>query len=62
MTNFSKLIKELLKPLPKNDYPALDTFTFLSCWIGFAVRIQVLELGIREGIDRSELVVDIKAC
>lgn len=26
------------------------------------VRIQVLESGIREGIDRSELVVDIKAC
>lgn len=37
MTNFSKLIKALLKPLPKNDYPAISTFTFVSSWIGFAL-------------------------
>lgn len=44
MTNFSKLIKELLKPLPKNDYPALDTFTFLSCWIGFALDKSIVSM------------------
>ena len=44
MKNFSKLIKELLKPLPKNDYPALDTFTFLSCWIGFALDKSIVSM------------------
>ncbi len=44
MTNFSKLIKELLKPLPKNDYPALDTFTFLSCCIGFALDKSIVSM------------------
>ncbi len=44
MTNFSKLIKELLKPLPKNDYPALDTFTFLSCWICFALDKSIVSM------------------
>jgi hypothetical protein len=44
MTNFSKLIKELLKPLPKNNSPALDTFTFLSCWIGFALDKSIVSM------------------
>ena len=34
---FPKLIKEILKPLPKNDYPVLNIFLFVSCWIGFAL-------------------------
>jgi hypothetical protein len=34
---FPKLIKEILKPLPKNDYPVLNTLLFVSCWIGFAL-------------------------
>lgn len=36
-TNFPKLIKEILKPLPKNDYSAIDTFKFVSCWLSFAL-------------------------
>ena len=34
---FPKLSKEILKPLPKNEYPVLNTFLFVSCWIGFAL-------------------------
>jgi IS4 transposase len=37
LTKFPKLIKDILKPLPKNDYPVLNTFLFVSCWIGFAL-------------------------
>ena len=37
LTKFPKLIKDILKPLPRNDYPALNTFLFVSCWIGFAL-------------------------
>ena len=36
-TTFPKLLKNILKPLPKNDYPVLNTFLFISCWIGFAL-------------------------
>ena len=34
---FHKVIKDILKSLPKNDYPVLNTFLFVSCWIGFAL-------------------------
>ena len=37
LTKFPKLIKDILKPLPRNDYPVLNTFLFVSCWIGFAL-------------------------
>jgi len=37
-------MKELLKPLPKNDYPALSTFTFVSCWIGFALDKSIVSM------------------
>jgi hypothetical protein len=34
-SNFPKIVKRYLAHLPKNDYPVLDTFTFVSCWLGF---------------------------
>jgi len=37
LIKFPKLIKDILKPLPRNDYPALNTFLFVYCWIGFAL-------------------------
>jgi putative transposase len=37
LSNFPKIVKTLFKPLPKNDYPVLDTFTFVSCWIGWVM-------------------------
>ena len=37
VSNFPKIIKELLKDLPKNDYPVLNTFKFVSCWIGWSM-------------------------
>ncbi len=44
LTIFPKLMKELLKPLPKNDYPALSTFTFVSCWIGLALDKSIVSM------------------
>jgi len=29
---FPKIVKDILKPLPKKDYPVLDTFSFMSLW------------------------------
>jgi IS4 transposase len=34
---FPKVIKRILKDLPKNDYPVMNTFLFVSCWITFAL-------------------------
>ena len=34
---FPKLMKKILKDLPKNDYPAISTFLFVSTWITFAL-------------------------
>ncbi len=35
-SNFPKIIKRYLAHLPKDDDPVLDTFTFVSCWLGFS--------------------------
>ena len=35
-SNFPKIVKRYLAPLPKDDYPVLDSFTFVSCWLGFS--------------------------
>ena len=36
-SNFPKVIKSLLKDLPKNDCPVLITFLFASRWIKFGM-------------------------
>ena len=33
--NFPKLIKQCFGHLPQNDYPVLNTFLFVSCWMSF---------------------------
>ena len=43
-TKFPQLIKEILNPLPKNDYPVLNTFLFASCWIGFALDKSIVSM------------------
>jgi putative transposase len=57
-TKFPKLLKDILKPLPKNDRPVLNTFSlyifFVSCWIGFALFSKVSK--IRE-IDVFEKII-----
>ena len=35
LSNFPKVIKDLLQDLPKKDYPVLNTFLFVSCWLGW---------------------------
>ncbi len=37
VTNFPKIIKKFLNPLPKNDRPVLDTHLFVSCWLGWVM-------------------------
>lgn len=35
--SFSKIVKELLSHLPKNDYPVLNTRLFVECWLSCAM-------------------------
>ena len=44
LTIFPKLMKELLKPLPKNDYLAVSTFSFVSCRINFALDKSIVNM------------------
>jgi hypothetical protein len=37
LSNFTKIVKKYLGDLPQNDYPALDTFTFVSGWLSFSL-------------------------
>lgn len=37
LSNFPKIVKALLKDLPKNDYPVLNSFLFVSCWLGWVM-------------------------
>ncbi len=37
LSNFPKIIKHFLGDLPKDDYPVLNTFMFVSCWLSFVM-------------------------
>lgn len=37
ISNFPKIIKRYLADLPHNDYPVLDTSTFVYCWLSFSL-------------------------
>jgi len=37
LSNFQKVVKYLLKDLPKNDYPAISSFLFASSWLGWVM-------------------------
>ena len=37
LSNFPSIVKYLLSILPQNDYPKLDTFSFVSCWLSFVL-------------------------
>jgi putative transposase len=37
LSNFPTIINKFLGDLPKDDYPVLDTFKFVSCWLSFVL-------------------------
>jgi putative transposase len=37
VSNFSRLVKKHLRHLPKDDYPSLNSFLFVSTWLSFAL-------------------------
>jgi putative transposase len=37
ISNFPKIVKESLSHLSQDDYPVLDSFLFVSIWLGFVL-------------------------
>jgi putative transposase len=44
LKSFPKVVKEILKPLPRKDYPALSTFSFVSCWLEYAMDKSIVSM------------------
>jgi hypothetical protein len=37
VNHFPKIIKDILKGLPKNDYPVLNSRLFVECWLAYVL-------------------------
>ncbi len=37
ISSFPKIVKDILRELPKNDYPVLNSRLFLECWLSYAL-------------------------
>jgi putative transposase len=37
INSFPKIVKDILKPLPKNDYPVLNSRLYVECWLAYAL-------------------------
>ncbi len=37
INSFPKIVKNILSPLPKNDYPVLNSRLFFECWLAYAL-------------------------
>ncbi|EAM49660.1 hypothetical protein CwatDRAFT_1957 [Crocosphaera watsonii WH 8501] len=42
--SFPKVIKSILRPLPRNDYPVLNTFLFISCWLEYVMDKSIVSM------------------
>jgi putative transposase len=41
---FPKIVRDILKPLPRKDYPVLDTFSFVSLWLGYVMDKSIVSM------------------
>jgi len=37
VNHFPKIVKDILKGLPKNDYPVLNSRLFVECWLAYTL-------------------------
>jgi putative transposase len=44
LRTFPKIIKDILKALPKKDYPVLDTFSFVSLWLAYVMDKSIVSM------------------
>ncbi|HEY9705385.1 MAG TPA: IS4 family transposase, partial [Allocoleopsis sp.] len=41
---FPKIVRDILTPLPRKDYPVLDTFSFVSIWLGYVMDKSIVSM------------------
>jgi hypothetical protein len=46
INSFPKIVKGILREIPKNDYPVLNSRLFFECWLSYALDIAYLILQI----------------
>lgn len=44
LKTFPKIVKEILKTLPRKDYPVLNTFTFVSLWLAYVMDKSIVSM------------------
>ena len=44
LKTFPEVIRKILKPLPKKDYPVLDTFSFVSVWLEYVMDKSIVSM------------------
>jgi IS4 transposase len=60
LSNFPSIINKFLGDLPKDDYPVLDTFKFVSCWLSFVMdRNQTSMRDLLKRLNVREIDMDI---
>lgn len=37
INSFLKIVKDILRKLPKNDYPVLNSRLFFECWLSYTL-------------------------
>jgi hypothetical protein len=37
VNSFPKIVKDILRGIPKNDYPVLNSRLFVECWLAYAL-------------------------
>ena len=44
LENFPEVIRKILKPLPRKDYPVLDTRSFVSVWLEYVMDKSIVSM------------------
>lgn len=60
VNSFPKIVKPLLRGLPKNDYPVLNTRLFVECWLAYTLDNSLTSMrGLFHRLNHTGFEVDI---
>ena len=60
VNHFPKIVKDILKRLPKNDYPVLNTRLFVEFWLAYVLDNSLTSMrDLFKGINPTGFEVDI---
>jgi len=60
VNTFPKIVKDILRELPKNDYPVLNTRLFFECWLSYVLDQSITSmLDLFKRLNNTGIDVDI---